>query len=129
LRSLFSTSSKGYILLDILVGLFIFGVGFSATLGIINTAVLARGQADNYLQAVNLASSSMDETLNNLGGNSACKYTYLSGEVSNTIGNFERVIKAEWDSIDLLLLTVEVRWMEKGEIREYILESLFYVQE
>lgn len=124
----FQTANKGYILLDILIGLFIFGLGFAVILGVINTAALARGETDNYLQAVNLAGSKMDELLSNLEEDNSYRYSFLPGEVKDNVGPFERIIKAEWDSADLLLLTVQIKWIERGEVRDYLLESLFYVQ-
>ncbi|HHV63647.1 MAG TPA: hypothetical protein GXX46_01000 [Peptococcaceae bacterium] len=123
------TSDQGYLLLDILVGLFIFGLGFAVILGVINTAALANGQSSNYLQAVNLGTSAMDEILAKLKEDNSFRYAYLGVVQKEKVGNYWRTIKMEWDSIDLLLITVRVEWMERGEGRDYYLESLFYVQE
>lgn len=121
-------SGKGFILLDVLIGLFIFGLGFAVITGVINTAALAGGEAQNYLQAVNLASSTMDELLNLLEIDNSSQYAYLGKEGKEQVGTFEKLIKMEWESVDLLLVTVEIKWKEKGEVRNYLLESLFYVQ-
>ncbi|MGI6449526.1 MAG: type IV pilus modification PilV family protein [Desulfitobacteriia bacterium] len=121
-------SHQGYLLLDILVGIFIFSLGFAVILGIINSAALANAQSNHYLQAVNLASSAMDELLAKLEEDSVFCYTYLAGADVEKIGNFTQTINMVWETADLLLVTVQMEWPERGEVRDYYLESLFYVQ-
>lgn len=129
MRNLIGNSNKGYILLDILIGLFIFGLGFTVIIGLTSIAALAKGQTDNYLDAINLASSTMDEILSDLEEDSSFSNLYLSINVKDRIGTFERAVKSEWESSNLLLILVEIKWVEKGQDREYLLESLYYVQE
>lgn len=122
-------STKGYILLDILIGIFILGLGFAAVLSLLNGAALAGGRAGLSLQAVNLAVSTMDELDKSLEMRSSDSYLFLAGQPSERIGGLERTVRAEWDSPDLLLVTVEIKWLEGKRVREYFLESLVYVPE
>lgn len=128
-HKIFPGPDRGYILLDILVALFIIGFGLAVSLGVIDTAALANAQAENSLQAINLAASQMDQVIYNLKVNNCCPDEYLTGSISKRCGRFESMIGAKWDSAGLLLVTVRIQWLERGELREYLLESLCHVQE
>ncbi len=120
--------SGGYIFLDIILGLFIFGLGFVIVLSVTNAAALAEAQAENYLQAVNLASSAMDEMLDNLDSDSSYGETYPIVGTEEKIGKFKQKINVGWESDSILWITVEVIWNERSETRNYLLHSLFYVR-
>ncbi|NLP43687.1 MAG: hypothetical protein GX351_03575 [Peptococcaceae bacterium] len=127
--NIFKTDNKGYVFIDILVGLLIFGLGFATVLSLNNWAVQAKNQADNYLEAINIASSTMDEILHGF------KNKDLTGDfkdiqnLTDRYGRFERVITMNWDAPNILIISVKLKWIENGEPREYLLESLLYVKE
>lgn len=102
---------------------------FSVIVGVNNTAALGKEQNHNYLEAVNMASSTMDEILNNLEQNASYTSSYFGQSRQDQIGNFNRTIKIEWHSADLLLITVHIQWLDRGNLEDYLLESLFYVHQ
>ena len=72
-------NNHGYVFIDILVGLLIFSLGFVAVLSLNNWVAQSKAQADNYLEAVNIASSTMDEILH--------EYKEFAGDLSNMPNN------------------------------------------
>jgi len=120
-------NNHGYVFIDILVGLLIFSLGFVAVLSLNNWVAQSKAQADNYLEAVNIASSTMDEILH--------EYKEFAGDLSNMpnmtdrYGKYERVIVMTKDAPNLCTVSVKLKWIERGEPREYLLESLLYVNE
>lgn len=127
-QRLWKSDNYGYILLDILLGLFILGIGLAVIWGLNNSTVLKSGQVDSSLQAVNLASSTLDELLCEFDEDKSYIYKYSSVEVKDRFGLFERIIRAEWKTMNLVLLTVEIEWLERGVSKEYCLESYYYAQ-
>ncbi len=121
------SDNRGYVLLDILIGLFILGLGFAVIQGLTNTAALSYAQSHNLLQAANLAGSTIQEVISDLKKEPAGKDADFNQEGLDQVGKYQRLICVQWDSPDLLLITVEVRWPELGEFRNYRLESLCYV--
>jgi len=117
-------SDQGYILLDILMGLFIFSVGLTVFFSLVQTAALANSQAHNLLDAINLAGSSMEEIAHNLQQNPADISNYLTDQA----GMFHRTVGTKWDSPDMVWVTVEITWLELGESRKYSVESLLQIQ-
>ena len=120
--------NNGYILLDILLGLFILGMGLAVIWGLNNSTVLKSGQVDSSFQAINLASSTLDELLCIFDEDKAYIDNYTSVEVTDRIGLFERGIGAEWKTMNLVLLTVKIKWLEREVSKEYCLESYYYAQ-
>lgn len=122
-------SGKGFILLEILLGLVIISIGLSVILGFIQTAATGRVQAHNLLEAMNAAVSGNEEVTNKIKKNRSEVYAYLDNGLSDRVGIYHRTIKARWDSNDLLLLSVQVEWIELGERKNYCVESLLYLRE
>lgn len=120
------TADRGYIMLDIVLGLFIFGMGFAAVWGLNTAAVIGSAQLDSSLKAINLASSTVDELYCRFGDDRAYIDYYCSVEVNDRVERFDRSITAQWETMDLLLLTVEIRWLERGVSKDYSLESYYY---
>lgn len=115
--------------MDILAGLLIFGLGFIAALGLINSAALSQAQAENYLEAINLAASSMDETLQALGEmNKNGIDLEFDEECEEVIGRFKRHIYLYQENNNILGIRVEITWNERGEARNYSLQSLYFIQ-
>ncbi len=123
-----SVKSNGYILLDILLGLFILGMGLAVIWGFNNSAVMKSAQVDYSFRAINLASSTLDELLCIFDEDNAYIDNYTSVKVTDRIGLFDRIIRTEWKTMNLVLLTVEIKWLESGVSKEYNLESYYYVQ-
>lgn len=115
--------------MDILAGLLIFGLGFIAALGLINSAALSQAQAENYLEAINLAASSMDETFQALGEmNKNGIDIEFDEECEEVIGRFKRHIYLNHENNNILGIRVEITWNERGEARNYSLQSLYFIQ-
>ena len=122
-------SSKGYILLDVLLAVFLFSLGFAALYGLSEGALNETREAASLAAAANLAQSRMEElaahgwreTINS----QAC---IPGGTVEGSEGAFHWIIRANWDDIpQLLRVNVEVRWFEQGVPVSYQIESLFEV--
>jgi hypothetical protein len=120
-------ADRGYILLDILMGLFIFGLGFTVILGLMQTAALGGAQAHNLLEAVNVATSALEETTGSIMANPDAAYAFLDQGVKGQTGLFRKTVTAHWEQNDLLRITVEINWAELGQSRNYRLESLVSV--
>lgn len=118
---------KGYIVLDILLGIFIFSLGFAAAWEINVSAVLINGQAENMFKAVNLAESTVEELYSDLQEDGCLADLYTMGEIREQEGLFNKVIRANWETPNLLLIEVEVEWVERERHKEYCLESYCYV--
>jgi len=129
LPNIFKTNDRGYAFIDILVGLLIFSLGFATILSLNNWVVQAKVQAENYMEAINIASSTMDEIINEY------KNKEFTGDFADILnlndryGKYERIIVMTKDAPNLWLISVKLEWIERGEPREYLLESLLYVNE
>ena len=119
---------KGYIMLDILLGLFLFSIGFAVVWGLNTSSVFKSAQMEKSLQAINLAASTIDELHTVFKQDRARISNYTSLDVEDKQGAFYRVIRAEWVSKDLLLLAVEVRWTDRSTEKQYYLESYYYAE-
>lgn len=124
-------NTLGFIYLDIVIALFIFGLGFVVMVGIINAAYLKNSHTTNYLKAINLACSAMDTTLSILEKDASSAAVYLNNHVSNNVGSYNVDIRAEWKNTDLGLInvTVAVDWMERGNSKKYLLYRIYHLSE
>ncbi|AHF09765.1 MULTISPECIES: hypothetical protein [Dehalobacter] len=120
---------KGFVLLDVLTGLFIFSLGFAVMLALINTAYIKNSHTDNILQAVNLASSTVDEITVVLLDDPSAVNRYLNGTERDESGRFSRTVCCEWDSQNLLKISVKIIWTELKDQKEYNLTYLHYIAE
>jgi|GEM_PF-3309263 len=119
--------NKGFIFLDILFALLIVSVGFLVVIGLNNSTAQTQLRAENYLQAVNLASSAMDQTLTDLeAGIINLDFNGLPLEEKKQIGKYERNLAIRAASEDMLEITVEIVWSERGNRKNYVLYSLYY---
>lgn len=116
-------------MLDVLIGLFIFSLGFAVMLALINTAYIKNSHTDHTLQAVNLASSTVEEITAVLLDDPSAVYRYLSGTTRDESGLFTRMVCCEWDSPNLLKITVKISWTELEDQKEYKLSYLHYIAE
>ncbi|MCM1566946.1 MAG: hypothetical protein FNP40_05225 [Dehalobacter sp. 4CP] len=124
-----NAKKKGFVLLDVLTGLFIFSLGFAVMLALINTAYIKSSHTDNTLQAVNLASSTAEEITAVLLDDPSAVYHYLSGTTRDESGQFSRTVCCEWDSPNLLKISVKINWTELEDQKEFKLTYLHYITE
>lgn len=122
-------AAGGYIFLDVLIGILLFGLGITVMMSLTNTAVLAEEEAVNYLAAVNLAGSSLDQTMSTLQTDLDTRNVLPGQAVTDQVGRYERLTQVDWDSEELLKISIRIQWLEKGENRNYSLEGLCWVKE
>jgi len=120
---------KGFVLLDVLTGLFIFSLGFAVMLALINTAYIKNSHTDHTLQAVNFASSTVEEITAVLLDDPSAVDRYLNGVAQDESGRFSRTVCCEWDSPNLLKISVKISWTELKDQKEYNLTYLHYIAE
>ena len=116
-------NDKGYIILDILLGIVIFSLGFAAAWKINISALMIGGQTDNLFQAINLAESAIEELHSNFQEDSGLADLYALREIREQKGRFIRTIRADWETTDLLLIQIEIEWVEREGSKKYCLES------
>lgn len=123
-------NEKGFVLLDVILALFLFTVGFAALYGLSEKALSEADQALCLTEAANHAQNIM-ETLgaeswrDNIRRGSCIP----GGEVEGSEGFFRWRVYSDWDIPDeLLRVKVEVSWLEQGSIQSYTLESLYALQ-
>ncbi|NLL52235.1 MAG: hypothetical protein GX248_05965 [Peptococcaceae bacterium] len=117
--------NRGFIFLDIVFALFIFSIGLLTVMSFHNSAVHAQQRAENYLEAVNLASSAVDYTVADLeAGNVSVDPN--GQEEEEQIGKFGRRVVIRQETEDILEISVEVSWLERGKSRSYLLQCLYY---
>ncbi len=123
-------AGNGYVLFDLLLALFLLSLGFTVLLGLTVGAVTQSRQATTLMEGANLA----QETLDCLAGhgwsdNIARQACIPGGTVEGTDGKFRWLIRSEWYDIpELLKVSVEVFWIERGKPHQYKLESLYAVK-
>lgn len=120
---------RGYILLEILIGLFIVGLGFTVILGVTNTLKASYTQTHQLLQAVNLASSTMEEVLFKLKEDRTQRFYYLQDVIMEEKGIYNITTQTKWHGPELIQVIIKIRWGREGMIKNYDIESIFYVQE
>lgn len=120
---------RGYIFLDILIGLFILGIGTAVYWGLISSVTISSEENANYLHAVNLARSTLDELFADFKKKNGIIHNYIQNDITDRVEDrFQRIVRADWEEIPgLLSLTVEINWDERGKSRTYRLESSCYV--
>jgi len=123
-------TSQGYVLFDVLLGLFIFSLGFAVLYGLTEGAVSEARQASTLMEATNFAQKKLDQlAVRNWNDNIAQQACIPGGTVEGNEGKFRWSIYSEWQDIpQLLRVSVEVRWVDRGNAAWYKLESLYVVQ-
>lgn len=120
---------KGYALVDVLMALFLFSIGFSVVYSLTETAVSENQQAANLTQAMSIAQKTMDRLAVRPWSENLAEGECIPGEtVTGCEGLFDWTLYAEWDEYpELLNIEMEVEWLEKGDARSYHLGSVYYV--
>lgn len=123
-------ASQGYVLFDVLLALFLFSLGFAVLFGLTEGAVSEARQASTLMEGANLAQKIMDRLAVQIWSeNIASQACIPGGTVEGHEGKFRWLIHSEWEDIpQLLRVSVEVRWVERGNPPWYKLESLYAVE-
>lgn len=115
---------------DVLLALFLFSLGFAVLFGLTEGAVFEARQASTLLEGANLAQEKLEQlAVHAWSENIASQACIPGGMVEGHEGKFHWLIHSEWEDIpELLKVSVEVRWMERGNPYQYKLESLYAVE-
>lgn len=125
-----SEKTKGYVLLDVLLGLFLFSLGFGVLFELTTAARSETSQAASLMAGANLAQETMDKlSARAWSENIACGDCSPGRVVEKNTGKFRCRIYSEWqEGPNLLRVSVEVSWTELGVPYCYQLESLYAVE-
>jgi hypothetical protein len=122
-----NNGDQGFVLLDVILALFLFGLGFASLYGLAESAWKEAEQAIHLTEAANLAQSIIEELAavswtDNI--NSGRCLLDDSVEGGKDLYNWRLFI--DWAIPDeLLRVQVEVFWLEQGRIKNYTLEGLY----
>ncbi|MBP1759708.1 MAG: hypothetical protein H6Q63_625 [Firmicutes bacterium] len=113
-----------------LLALFLFSLGFAVLFGLTVEAVSESRRAMNLMEGANFAQETMDRLAANAWDDNIAQSVCIPGGiVEGTEGKLHWLIRSEWHDIpDLLKVSVEVRWTERGNPFQYKLESLYAVE-
>ncbi|AFQ43020.1 hypothetical protein [Desulfosporosinus meridiei] len=125
-----SRSNEGYVLLDVLLALFLFSLGFAVLFELTSHALSESGKAMTLMEGANLAQGKMDQlAVRNWRDNIAQRGCIPGGIVEGREGKFRWQIYSDWHDIPhLLKVSVKVMWSERGDPYQYKLESLYAVE-
>jgi hypothetical protein len=117
-------------LLDVLLAIFLFSLGFAVLYGLSEGALVEKRQASSLMEAANLAQKEMDQlAAHSWKENINHQACIPGGTVEGIEGNYRWLISSDWDDIpQLLRVSIEVHWIERGTFAVYKLESLFEVE-
>jgi len=123
-------TSHGYVLFDVLLALFLFSLGFAVLFGLTESAVSEARQATTLMEGANLAQEKMEQlAVHDWRDNIARQACIPGGTVEGNEDRFHWLIHSEWDDLpQLLRISVEVSWTERGNPFQYKLESLYAVE-
>ncbi|OLN32221.1 Tfp pilus assembly protein PilV [Desulfosporosinus metallidurans] len=115
---------------DVLLALFLFSLGFAVLFGLTESAVSESRQASALIEGANLAQTKLDQlAVHTWSDNIARQACIPGGIVEGSEGKFHWLIRSDWDDIpQLLRISVEVRWAERGNLSSYKVESLYAVE-
>lgn len=121
---------QGYVLLDVLLAVFLFSLGFAVLFGLTEGAVSEARQAATLMEGANLAQKKLDQLAVHVWNDNIARQVCIpGGTVEGNEGKFHWLITSDWDDIpQLLRVRVEVRWSERGNPARYQLESLYAVE-
>ena len=98
--------------------------------GLTEGAVSQARQASTLMEGANLAQGIMDRLAVQKWSGNIASQAFIPGEiVVGNEGKFRWLIESEWGDIpQLLRVSVEVRWTERGNPYQFKLESLYAVE-
>jgi len=120
---------QGYVLFDVLLALFLFSLGFAVLFGLTEGAIFEARQASTLMEGANLAQGKMEQLAVQVWQDNIARQACIpGGTVEGNEGKFHWLIVSDWDDIpQLLRVSVEVRWTERGNPYQYKLECLYEV--
>lgn len=123
-------ASQGYVLFDVLLALFLFSLGFAVLFGLTEGALFESRQATTLMEGANLAQKKLDQLAVHAWSDNIARQACIPGQtVEGNEGKYHWLIASNWDDIpQLLRVSVEVRWTERGNPAWYKLESLYAVE-
>ena len=123
-------ASQGYVLFDVLLALFLFSLGLAVLFGLTEGAVSEARQASTLMVGANFAQQKLDQlAVHDWSENISQQACIPGGTVEGNDGKFYWILCSNWDDIpQLLRVSVEVRWTERGNASWYKLESLYAVE-
>jgi prepilin-type N-terminal cleavage/methylation domain-containing protein len=115
-------SARGFSLIEVLVAMTVFSVGVLGVMGTLSLSARTAGESTRLWQAVELAENQMEMAVS---GILSSRETMQSG----TSDAYQWVLRFDEKPNDLLLASVQIRWMERGERREFQMSRLFRPRE
>ncbi len=115
---------------DVLLAIFLYSLGFTVLYGLTEEAIFETHQVSSLIEGANLAQSIMDQlAAHSWRDNIASQACIPGGVVQGSEGVFHWFIRSDWaDMPQLLKISVEVHWAERGNEGRYQLESLYEVE-
>lgn len=125
-----SSKISGYVLLDVLMAIFLFAIGFLVLYGLVEGAIRETQQAANLNQAANIAQGVLEDLNSRPWPENLAEGACVPGGlVEGQEGNYRWSLQTNWDTLPTLLrLNLEINWQDQGQIRKYSLESLYNVE-
>ncbi|AGA69878.1 hypothetical protein Desdi_2454 [Desulfitobacterium dichloroeliminans LMG P-21439] len=122
--------NQGFVLLDVVLALFLFTLGFAALYGLSESAIKEAEQALRITEAANKAQSILESLAGDSWRDNINAGRCLpGGEVEGWEGIFRWTIDADWElPEELIRVRVEIAWLEQGSVRVYCLENLYAMQ-
>lgn len=122
--------SRGYVLFDVLMAIFLFGIGFAALAGLTESYLRETRQASNFTEAVNIAQKNLEFLAGHKWDENIAQGRCIPGSVvQGDEGRFHWSISCEWDTLpDLLQVSVRVDWFEERQMKNYLLETAYHVE-
>lgn len=123
------TREQGFVLLDVVFALFLFGLGFTALYGLTEGANQETQQVFNRTEAANRAQNLMENlSAHSWSENLAVGRCIPGGSVEGRDGQFQWEIVSDWEiPSELLRVQVIISWRERGKVQNYALHTFFFV--
>ena len=116
---------SGFVLIDVLLALFLFTIGFAAVYGLSIGAIKEGEEALNVTMAANIAQELMETFASEVKGR---ENRIPDGIIQGKKDLFQWQITTEWIIPEKLLqVNVSITWLERGKTQEYRLTSMFPV--
>lgn len=127
-RVMRAVRSKGYVLIDALMAILFFSLGFAVLFGLTESAVQETEHAQNLTQAANLAQKKIEELAAEPWSQNLAQGLVVPGaSVGGQERKFQWSVNSEWEvPSSLIYINVRVSWPEQGKTRTYNLRSVFY---
>lgn len=129
-RRLSENRQRGFVLFDVLMALFLFGLGFAALYGLKEAAYAETRAAISLTEAANVAQAQLETLLSHSWTeNISSGQVIPGGLVARKDGPFQVQTTAAWGEVPWLLnVKVLVDWPEGQTRRSYELEGLYDVE-